>query len=55
MTSGFQNSEFIVIGARPSVGKTALALSFTSYIAIDRKIPAAFFSLEMSERALMNE
>ena len=54
MTSGFQNSEFIVIGARPSVGKTALALSFTSYIAIDRKIPAAFFSLEMSERALMN-
>jgi replicative DNA helicase len=54
MTSGFQNSEFIVIGARPSVGKTALALSFTAHIAIDCKIPAAFFSLEMSERALMN-
>ncbi|MFZ3109900.1 MAG: replicative DNA helicase [Rectinemataceae bacterium] len=54
MTSGFQNSEFIVIGARPSVGKTALALTIASHIAIDMKIPAAFFSLEMSEHALMN-
>ncbi len=54
MTSGFQNSEFIVIGARPSVGKTALALTIASHIAIDLKIPAAFFSLEMSEHALMN-
>ena len=54
MTSGFQNSEFSIIGARPSVGKTALALTIASYIAIDRKIPAAFFSLEMSEHALMN-
>jgi len=54
MTSGFQNSEFIVIGARPSVGKTALALTIASHIAINMKIPAAFFSLEMSEHALMN-
>ena len=54
MTSGFQNSEFIIIGARPSVGKTALALTMASHIAINMKIPAAFFSLEMSEHALMN-
>jgi len=54
MTSGFQNSEFIIIGARPSVGKTALALTMASHIAIDNKIPTAFFSLEMSDRALMN-
>jgi replicative DNA helicase len=54
MTSGFQDSEFIVIGARPSVGKTALALTTASHIAIDLRIPAAFFSLEMSEHALMN-
>lgn len=54
MTSGFQNSEFIVIGARPSVGKTALALTIAGHVAINMKIPAAFFSLEMSERALMN-
>jgi len=54
MTSGFQNSEFIVIGARPSVGKTALALTIAMHAAIDLKIPTAFFSLEMSQMALMN-
>ena len=48
MTSGFQNSEFIVIGARPSMGKTALALNMMEHISIDRKIPCGFFSLEMS-------
>jgi replicative DNA helicase len=53
MTSGFQNSEFIVIGARPSVGKTALALTIAAHASIDLKIPTAFFSLEMSESAIM--
>ena len=48
MTSGFQNSEMIIIGARPSMGKTALALSMIQNIAIERKIPCGFFSLEMS-------
>lgn len=48
MTSGFQNSEFTVIGARPSMGKTALAMSFMEHIAINNKIPCGFFSLEMS-------
>ncbi len=47
MTDGFQNSEMIIIGARPSMGKTALALSMLEHIAIDKKIPAGFFSLEM--------
>ena len=51
-TSGFQRSEFIVLGARPSVGKTALALSMASNIAIHQKIPVGFFTLEMSEMAL---
>ncbi len=54
MTSGFQKSEFIVIGARPSVGKTALALTMAANIAIKNKIPVGFFTLEMSEMALMN-
>ena len=54
MTAGFQKDEFIVIGARPSVGKTALALNMASDIAFHQKIPAAFFSLEMSEIALVN-
>ena len=53
MTSGFQRDEFIIIGARPSVGKTALALNMASNIAFHQKIPAAFFSLEMSDIALV--
>ena len=53
MTSGFQKSELIIIGARPSVGKTALALSMAAHITIKEKIPAAFFSLEMSDMQLM--
>ena len=53
MTSGFQKSEFIIIGARPSIGKTALALSMAANIAIKQRISAGFFSLEMSDMALM--
>lgn len=48
MTSGFQNSELIILGARPSIGKTAMALSMMEHIAVDKKIPCGFFSLEMS-------
>jgi replicative DNA helicase len=53
MTSGFQDSEFIVIGARPSVGKTALALSMAAHISVRERIPCAFFSLEMADMAIM--
>ncbi len=53
MLSGFQDSEFIVIGARPSVGKTALALSMAANISIHQKIPCGFFTLEMSDMAVM--
>jgi len=53
MTSGFQRDEFIILGARPSIGKTALALNMASHIAFHKKIPTAFFSLEMSDIALV--
>lgn len=53
LTSGFQNSEFIVIGARPSVGKTALALNMAANITIRRNLPVGFFTLEMSDMALI--
>ncbi len=54
MTSGFQPSEYIIIGARPSIGKTALALSMLKNISVENNIPSAFFSLEMSELLIIN-
>ncbi|MDR3139300.1 MAG: replicative DNA helicase [Treponema sp.] len=53
LTSGFQPSELIIIGARPSMGKTALALTMAAHISIVKKIPTAFFTLEMSDMALL--
>ena len=50
--SGFQNSELIIIGARPSIGKTALALSMMQYISVEKHIPCGFFSLEMPYEAI---
>jgi replicative DNA helicase len=53
LTAGFQPSELIIIGARPSMGKTALALTMAAHVAIEKKIPTGFFTLEMSDLALM--
>jgi replicative DNA helicase len=53
LTSGFHPAEFIIIGARPSIGKTALALTMAAHISVRNKIPAAFFTLEMPAIALM--
>lgn len=52
MTAGFQKSDFIIIAARPSVGKTALALNMAQNMAIKYNIPVAIFSLEMSKESL---
>ncbi len=48
-SSGLQNSDLIVIAARPGMGKTALALGMAKNIAMKEKIPIAVFSLEMSK------
>jgi replicative DNA helicase len=53
LTLGFQKAELIVIGARPGMGKTAIALTMAVHASMRRKIPAAFFSLEMSDQSLM--
>ncbi|MDX9899284.1 MAG: replicative DNA helicase [Spirochaetia bacterium] len=52
MTSGFQDSELVIIGARPSVGKTAFALNIAAHMALRERVPVCFFSLEMSDLSL---
>jgi len=53
-TAGFQNSDLILIAARPAMGKTSFALNIAQYAAIHSKIPVAIFSLEMSKEQLVN-
>jgi replicative DNA helicase len=52
ITSGLQGSDLIIIAARPSMGKTTLALNMTQQIAVREKKPTAFFSMEMSKEQL---
>ena len=54
MTSGWQNSDLIIIAARPAMGKTAFVLSMAKNMAVNNKIPVALFSLEMSNVQLVN-
>src|SRR6201981_3223648 len=53
LTSGFQTSELLILAARPSQGKTALALNLMENIAIRGGHPVAMFSLEMSKESLL--
>ncbi|TFG41774.1 MAG: replicative DNA helicase, partial [Syntrophobacterales bacterium] len=52
LTSGLQNSDLIILAARPSMGKTALALNIARNAAVDGGVPVAIFSLEMSKEQL---
>jgi replicative DNA helicase len=54
MTSGWQNSDLIIIAARPAMGKTAFVLSMAKNMAVNHNIPVALFSLEMSNVQLVN-
>src|SRR5437667_4283467 len=53
MTSGFHEGEMIVIAARPSMGKTSLAMNIAEHVAIDLKLPVGVFSLEMTAESLV--
>ena len=54
MTSGWQNSDLVIIAARPAMGKTAFVLSMAKNMAVNAKIPVALFSLEMANVQLVN-
>lgn len=53
-TSGWQNSDLVIIAARPAMGKTAFVLSMAKNMAVDFSTPVAMFSLEMSNLQLVN-
>ncbi len=53
ITSGFQRSDFIIIAARPSMGKTAFACNIAQNLAVTQNIPVLIFSLEMSKEQLV--
>lgn len=52
--SGLQPSDFILIAARPSMGKTAFVLNIAQYVAFHEDMPIAIFSLEMAKEQLVN-
>lgn len=54
VTGGWQNSDLIIIAARPGMGKTAFALNLARHAAIDGGKPGAIFSLEMSKEQLVD-
>ncbi len=54
MTSGWQNSDLVIIAARPAMGKTAFVLSMAKNMAVNNRVPVAMFSLEMSNVQLVN-
>ena len=53
MTWGFQPTDYIVLAARPSVGKSSLMMNIAEHIAVDKGIPVGIFTLEMTSDAIM--
>ncbi len=52
LTGGFQNAEMVIVAARPSMGKTTLALNMVKNVAMHDNLPVGVFSMEMSEQML---
>jgi replicative DNA helicase len=52
MTSGLQPANLIIVAGRPSMGKTSIVMNMAEHVAVDKKIPVVFFSLEMSHQEL---
>ncbi|HXC98545.1 MAG TPA: replicative DNA helicase [Verrucomicrobiae bacterium] len=53
MTSGMRGGEMIVVAARPSMGKTSLAMNIAEHVAVEQKLPVGVFSLEMTAPSLV--
>lgn len=53
MTMGLKGGEMVVVAARPSMGKTSLAMNIVESIAVDQNIPVGVFSLEMTAQSLV--
>lgn len=54
LLAGMQDSNLLILAARPGVGKTALALNIARYVAVEEKLPVGIFSLEMSKEELVD-
>jgi len=54
LLAGLQKSDLLILAARPSVGKTALAMNMATNVALKAKVPVAIFSLEMSKEQLVD-
>ncbi len=53
LTTGFQAGDLVIIASRPAMGKTSLCINIAQYVAVEKKMPVAFFSLEMSKEQLV--
>lgn len=53
MTGGFQKGDLVILAARPSMGKTSAAIGMALHAAIEKKVPVAFFSLEMTKSQIV--
>ncbi|MFH1281016.1 MAG: replicative DNA helicase [Candidatus Beckwithbacteria bacterium] len=52
--AGFQKSNLIILAARPGMGKTSLAVTIAQHVAVEKKMPVGYFSLEMSQEELVD-